>query len=246
MLDRQVRRVEIELQRDQRGHRDFDQHVAHVAGQVAVVDHERRVVAAQRRPDLAEGRRQLKIAQADRHGVAERRAAHQRETPDAIGGRVIAPADLDAERKVRLQQPHQIANDAQFLRGGDGGVRLVEQIGADTAAAQALSDGEPLLDAHVDKHARRRDRPDEIPVGELGGQDGLKCSECAQYAIAQCNAQCDLSRTPDYGHPPPASRGREAGRPAAASASRPPSRSRRRGAGRAPPMPRANDKQETT
>jgi hypothetical protein len=137
-------------------------HPGEVAGHHEGADVARHVVVVQAQVHLgavlldgepAEGERQVDEGRPHRQGVADRRAAGQRETPDAVGRQVVARARREGEVGVgagRLQVAQQgELLPAEHLRAG-----RPKQVEVQAGACQDRLGGHPPLD----RQARQQQR----------------------------------------------------------------------------------------
>ncbi|SLH36661.1 Uncharacterised protein [Mycobacteroides abscessus subsp. abscessus] len=156
--------------RQQHGDVAFEQEPAQLGGHVAVVGVQVQFVVTVDVPDAGEGRGHADVAHEQVHRRAHGRAGQQCQAERAVAGDVGAGTRGQAEAGRIAQCRHDIADQGQFLCGGDLAVRRVQQSRIDAGAAQARAHAETVLGRHLDQHRRQTDRTPPFP--------GHRCHGC--------------------------------------------------------------------
>ncbi len=95
--------------------------------------------------DAAEGKGQIKVAQAHFQRLAQRRTAEQRIPPDAVATQLITAPGQQTEQRLIRQVGEQIADHLQLLIRGDLGLTIGQRHHIQPGALQALRYGQAQL-----------------------------------------------------------------------------------------------------
>ena len=128
--------------------------------------------------DAAEGEGQVHIAQPDVDRAAQRRAAEQGETPDAVGGQPVADAGVQAQPRRAAQRVEQVGDDGQFLPGADLGARVVQLPRPQPGVAQASRGRHAVLGCQPGQQQRARRGARQVPVHHGWALSGRRTCCC--------------------------------------------------------------------
>ena len=130
-----------------------------------------RRIAAKLRENVQHLARTITLEQGKVSGLAERLAAEQGITPDAVGGQLITQAGLQAQIVLRGQGVDQVADQLQLLRPFDFTVQLGQLQGAEAGVVQAAFNTQAVVDAQLSEQLHTGDAAPWQAVG--GGRHAV-------------------------------------------------------------------------
>ena len=116
------------------------------------------------RHDPGERERQVQVPQADIDRAAPGGAADHRESPDAVGGQVIADARLQPQPRRVAQLAQQVLDHRELLTGADRGSGVTQMLLRQPGGLQAYPRGQAAIGAQPDQQLHAHRRPFDVPA----------------------------------------------------------------------------------